>query len=95
MAHARILGDIQPYYTEILRNIKSEPQEHKECATSLDTDANEEDIAVTAYKCTSCPKIFSGNHELKRHKFIHTAVKRHKCGMCHKPFKNSGDLKKT
>jgi uncharacterized Zn-finger protein len=38
------------------------------------------------FKCDQCPQSFNRNHDLKRHKRIHLAVKPFPCGHCEKSF---------
>lgn len=45
------------------------------------------------YKCDQCPQSFNRNHDLKRHKRIHLAVKPFNCGYCEKAFSRKDALK--
>ncbi|PVH67260.1 hypothetical protein DL98DRAFT_444091, partial [Cadophora sp. DSE1049] len=38
------------------------------------------------FKCDQCPQSFNRNHDLKRHKRIHLAVKPFPTGHCEKSF---------
>jgi len=46
------------------------------------------------FKCDQCPQSFSRNHDLKRHKRIHLAVKPFPCGHCEKSFSRRDALKR-
>ena len=45
------------------------------------------------FKCDQCPQSFNRNHDLKRHKRIHLAVKPFTCGYCGKSFSRKDTLK--
>ena len=45
------------------------------------------------FKCDQCPQSFNRNHDLKRHKRIHLAVKPSPCGHCDKSFSRKDALK--
>ena len=45
------------------------------------------------FKCDACPQSFNRNHDLKRHKRIHLAVKPFPCGHCDKSFSRKDALK--
>ena len=45
------------------------------------------------FKCDQCPQSFNRNHDLKRHKRIHLAVKPFPCGFCEKSFSRKDALK--
>jgi len=45
------------------------------------------------FKCNQCPQFFSRNHDLKRHKRIHLAVKPFPCGHCEKSYSRKDALK--
>lgn len=45
------------------------------------------------FKCDVCPQSFNRNHDLKRHKRIHLAVKPFPCGHCEKSFSRKDALK--
>lgn len=45
------------------------------------------------FKCDECPQSFNRNHDLKRHKKIHLAVKPFPCGHCEKSFSRKDALK--
>lgn len=45
------------------------------------------------FKCDVCPQSFNRNHDLKRHKRIHLAVKPFPCGYCDKSFSRKDALK--
>lgn len=45
------------------------------------------------FKCDQCPQSFNRNHDLKRHKRIHLAVKPFPCGWCEKSFSRKDALK--
>jgi uncharacterized Zn-finger protein len=45
------------------------------------------------FKCDSCPQSFNRNHDLKRHKRIHLAIKPFPCGHCEKSFSRKDALK--
>ncbi|CAD6444508.1 c2f10378-56c0-4af7-a55a-5cb5e0201822 [Sclerotinia trifoliorum] len=46
------------------------------------------------FKCDQCAQSFSRNHDLKRHKRIHLAVKPFPCGHCEKSFSRKDALKR-
>lgn len=46
------------------------------------------------FKCDECPQSFNRNHDLKRHKRIHLAVKPFPCGHCEKSFSRKDALKR-
>ncbi|KAI8632961.1 hypothetical protein F5Y19DRAFT_335296 [Xylariaceae sp. FL1651] len=46
------------------------------------------------YKCDVCPQSFNRNHDLKRHKRIHLAVKPFPCDHCDKAFSRKDALKR-
>ncbi|KAI3320786.1 hypothetical protein HD806DRAFT_217535 [Xylariaceae sp. AK1471] len=46
------------------------------------------------YRCDTCPQSFNRNHDLKRHKRIHLAVKPFPCGHCDKSFSRKDALKR-
>ncbi|KAG9239122.1 hypothetical protein BJ875DRAFT_243459 [Amylocarpus encephaloides] len=46
------------------------------------------------FKCDLCPQSFNRNHDLKRHKRIHLAVKPFPCGYCEKSFSRKDALKR-
>lgn len=46
-----------------------------------------------AFKCDQCPQSFNRNHDLKRHKRIHLAVKPFPCNHCNKSFSRKDALK--
>ncbi|KAI0125219.1 hypothetical protein BJ170DRAFT_686082 [Xylariales sp. AK1849] len=46
------------------------------------------------FKCDQCPQSFNRNHDLKRHKKIHLAVKPFPCGHCDKSFSRKDALKR-
>ncbi|OBT49701.1 hypothetical protein VE04_10026 [Pseudogymnoascus sp. 24MN13] len=46
------------------------------------------------FKCDQCPQSFNRNHDLKRHKRIHLAVKPYPCGECEKSFSRKDALKR-
>lgn len=50
--------------------------------------------AERPFKCNSCPQAFSRNHDLKRHKRIHLAVKPYPCTYCDKQFSRKDALKR-
>jgi len=45
------------------------------------------------FKCDQCPQSFNRNHDLKRHKRIHLAVKPFPCTHCDKSFSRKDALK--
>lgn len=45
------------------------------------------------FKCDQCPQSFNRNHDLKRHKRIHLAVKPFPCTFCEKSFSRKDALK--
>lgn len=45
------------------------------------------------FKCDQCPQSFNRNHDLKRHKRIHLAVKPFPCAHCEKSFSRKDALK--
>jgi len=45
------------------------------------------------FKCDQCIQSFNRNHDLKRHKRIHLAVKPFPCGHCDKSFSRKDALK--
>ena len=45
------------------------------------------------FRCDSCPQSFHRNHDLKRHKRIHLAVKPYPCTHCDKSFSRKDALK--
>jgi hypothetical protein len=47
---------------------------------------------VRALKCDQCPQSFNRNHDLKRHKRIHLAVKPFPCGNCEKSYSRKDAL---
>ncbi|KAK0655959.1 hypothetical protein B0T16DRAFT_500097 [Cercophora newfieldiana] len=46
------------------------------------------------FKCDTCPQSFNRNHDLKRHKRIHLAVKPFPCNNCDKSFSRKDALKR-
>jgi uncharacterized Zn-finger protein len=46
------------------------------------------------FKCDQCPQSFNRNHDLKRHKRIHLAVKPFPCDFCDKSFSRKDALKR-
>ncbi|KAJ5638174.1 hypothetical protein N7490_008053 [Penicillium lividum] len=46
------------------------------------------------FKCDQCPQSFNRNHDLKRHKRIHLAVKPFPCSHCDKSFSRKDALKR-
>ncbi|CAF9914451.1 MAG: hypothetical protein GOMPHAMPRED_008164 [Gomphillus americanus] len=46
------------------------------------------------FKCDQCPQSFNRNHDLKRHKRIHLAVKPFPCKFCDKSFSRKDALKR-
>jgi uncharacterized Zn-finger protein len=46
------------------------------------------------FKCDQCPQSFNRNHDLKRHKRIHLAVKPFPCCNCEKSFSRKDALKR-
>ncbi|KAK4458463.1 hypothetical protein QBC42DRAFT_233969 [Cladorrhinum samala] len=46
------------------------------------------------FKCDQCPQSFNRNHDLKRHKRIHLAVKPFPCLYCDKSFSRKDALKR-
>ncbi|KAK0729774.1 hypothetical protein B0H67DRAFT_8659 [Lasiosphaeris hirsuta] len=46
------------------------------------------------FKCDQCPQSFNRNHDLKRHKRIHLAVKPFPCSNCDKSFSRKDALKR-
>ncbi|BFZ64200.1 hypothetical protein YB2330_005339 [Saitoella coloradoensis] len=46
------------------------------------------------FKCDECPQSFNRNHDLKRHKRIHLAVKPFPCPSCDKSFSRKDALKR-
>ncbi|KAI0147511.1 hypothetical protein GGR57DRAFT_515760 [Xylariaceae sp. FL1272] len=46
------------------------------------------------YRCDICPQSFNRNHDLKRHKRIHLAVKPYPCEHCDKAFSRKDALKR-
>ncbi|KAI0487482.1 hypothetical protein F4859DRAFT_510052 [Xylaria cf. heliscus] len=46
------------------------------------------------YRCDVCPQSFNRNHDLKRHKRIHLAVKPYPCDYCDKAFSRKDALKR-
>ncbi|KAI9838969.1 MAG: hypothetical protein M1819_004177 [Sarea resinae] len=51
-------------------------------------------ITDRPFKCDQCPQSFNRNHDLKRHKRIHLAVKPFPCGHCDKSFSRKDALKR-
>ncbi|UQC83114.1 uncharacterized protein CLUP02_08607 [Colletotrichum lupini] len=50
--------------------------------------------AERPFKCDQCPQSFNRNHDLKRHKRIHLAVKPFPCNFCDKSFSRKDALKR-
>jgi uncharacterized Zn-finger protein len=46
------------------------------------------------YKCDTCTMSFNRNHDLKRHKRIHLAIKPYACEFCGKAFSRTDALKR-
>ncbi|KAI8956829.1 hypothetical protein F5Y11DRAFT_361361 [Daldinia sp. FL1419] len=46
------------------------------------------------FKCDECPQSFNRNHDLKRHKRIHLAIKPFPCTFCEKSFSRKDALKR-
>ncbi|KAI0379139.1 hypothetical protein F5Y04DRAFT_135783 [Hypomontagnella monticulosa] len=46
------------------------------------------------FKCDQCPQSFNRNHDLKRHKRIHLAIKPFPCTFCEKSFSRKDALKR-
>ncbi|KAL2017046.1 hypothetical protein VTK56DRAFT_2658 [Thermocarpiscus australiensis] len=46
------------------------------------------------FKCDQCPQSFNRNHDLKRHKRIHMAIKPYPCTFCDKRFSRKDALKR-
>ena len=46
------------------------------------------------FRCDQCPQSFNRNHDLKRHKRIHLAVKPFPCPNCPKTFSRKDALKR-
>jgi uncharacterized Zn-finger protein len=55
-----------------------------QCITTVD---------MQPFRCDQCPQSFNRNHDLKRHKRIHLAVKPFPCGHCDKSFSRKDALK--
>ncbi|KAJ5484717.1 hypothetical protein N7539_004705 [Penicillium diatomitis] len=51
-------------------------------------------VADRPFKCDQCPQSFNRNHDLKRHKRIHLAVKPFPCAHCDKSFSRKDALKR-
>lgn len=66
-------------------NIHSMYGSHHQQATNTPTDR--------PFKCDQCVQSFNRNHDLKRHKRIHLAVKPFPCGHCDKSFSRKDALK--
>jgi hypothetical protein len=45
------------------------------------------------FKCDQCPQSFNRNHDIKRHKQVHLAVRPFPCGHCEKRFSRKDALK--
>jgi uncharacterized Zn-finger protein len=50
-------------------------------------------VTERPFKCDQCPQSFNRNHDLKRHKRIHLAVKPFPCTHCDKSFSRKDALK--
>jgi len=66
-------------------NIHSMYGSHHQQTTNTPTDR--------PFKCDQCVQSFNRNHDLKRHKRIHLAVKPFPCGHCDKSFSRKDALK--
>jgi uncharacterized Zn-finger protein len=60
----------------------------------LDSPSHQQEPANDRpFKCDQCPQSFNRNHDLKRHKRIHMAVKPFPCTHCDKSFSRKDALK--
>jgi len=66
------------------------------CTTCNIVSNSEEDLATHSctkrFKCKLCQRLFSTNHELKSHSYIHSGEKPHMCDFCGKEFRQRATL---
>ena len=69
------------------------PGYHSGHAAQMYGNQNQQLPTDRPFKCDQCPQSFNRNHDLKRHKRIHLAVKPFPCGHCDKSFSRKDALK--
>ena len=66
------------------------------CSKCNAVSNSEEDLLThncsKRYKCKQCQRLFSTNHELKSHSYIHSGEKPHMCDHCGKGFRQRATL---
>ncbi|KAL9131136.1 MAG: hypothetical protein Q9217_000837, partial [Psora testacea] len=70
------------------------PSYHSGHAAQIYVNQNQPPLNDRPFKCDQCPQSFNRNHDLKRHKRIHLAVKPFPCGHCDKSFSRKDALKR-
>ncbi|MCJ1308737.1 hypothetical protein MMC25_002391 [Agyrium rufum] len=86
--HMSLMGSLQPGMTGPYNSGAAQMQ-HMYGTQQQQVPHNER-----PFKCDQCPQSFNRNHDLKRHKRIHLAVKPFPCGYCDKSFSRKDALKR-
>jgi hypothetical protein len=74
-------------------NMPGYPQQHMGQHMYMGHPGQQQQQNDRPFKCDQCPQSFNRNHDLKRHKRIHLAVKPFPCGHCEKSFSRKDALK--
>ena len=83
----QLQGGMMPYHSGNIANPQSM------YGASRSPHATQQVANDRPFRCDQCPQSFNRNHDLKRHKRIHLAVKPFPCGHCDKTFSRKDALK--
>ncbi|KIW96702.1 uncharacterized protein Z519_02093 [Cladophialophora bantiana CBS 173.52] len=93
-AQMAMVGNMQPNMLPMAFNSGYAANPHTMYGQQRSNTPQQQPAHDRPFKCDQCPQSFNRNHDLKRHKRIHLAVKPFPCSHCDKSFSRKDALKR-
>ncbi|KIW75520.1 hypothetical protein Z517_10262 [Fonsecaea pedrosoi CBS 271.37] len=93
-AQMAMVGNIQANMLPMAFNSGYAANAHSMYGPARSNTPQQQPLHDRPFKCDQCPQSFNRNHDLKRHKRIHLAVKPFPCNHCDKSFSRKDALKR-